>query len=251
MAKQNTTPVSVQTNDNPFSITGFLGHLNNQKEFSYASKFNAIISVPPFLKFLDYGRELILSCENAELPGVEINQIELRHYSFIQRVPARLSYTPVTLLFYCTGNMKEKRFFDVWADNIVPFHTGLVEYPIDHGIYSTVKINQFDLQGNVTYSVNLIDAYPISVSPVMLNWADDSVNKLQVVFAFKKWISSDTNRIEISDGNNSQPVDQTLVNNINNTSKKSTVAPDTPSQKRTTFTGGGGGFGGGGSSGFW
>lgn len=234
------TPNATQqaTNENPFSINSFLGHLNAQKEFAYASKFNCMITVPSFLESLNYGRELILSCENAELPGVEVSQIELRHYSFTQRVPAKLSFAPITVLFYCTGKMMEKRFFDTWADNTIPFNTGLVEYPLDAGVYSTVTINQFDLQGNISYAVKLIDAYPISVSPLILNWADDSVNKLQVVFAYKKWLTVDTQKMEISDGQSSQTIEQTLINNMNNTSKPNAGAPDVPTTRTSTRGGG-------------
>lgn len=219
-----------------FSITKFLGHVTSQNEFALANKFDVIIPVPPFLQSLNYGEQITLSCENAELPGVDIHQIEFRHYSFIQRIPARPAFSPITMVFYCTGKMNEKRFFDTWADNTISFNTGLVEYPRNNGSYADVKVNQYDMMGNMSYTVTLIDAYPISVSPIMLNWADDSVNKLQVTFAYKKWLSDSTTKKNISEGTSTAPVGAAPVNNTNNT----------PGSK---ITGGGGSFGGGGASG--
>lgn len=37
------------------------------------------------------------------------------------------------------------------------------------------------------YEVVLVDAVPVSVAPLSLNWQDDSIHRLQVTFAFKKW----------------------------------------------------------------
>jgi hypothetical protein len=172
-----------------FNIDEFTGHLSSQNEFAHANKFNVTIDVPGFLTSLNYGREIILSCENAEIPGVEINQIEFKHYSFTQRIPYSLTFAPVTFLFLCTGKMNEKIFFDTWADNMVPFSTGLLKYKNDNSLSTTITVQQFDNMGNAVYAAQLQEAYPISVSSLILNWSDESINKLQVTFAYKKWFN--------------------------------------------------------------
>ena len=39
------------------------------------------------------------------------------------------------------------------------------------------------------YECTLIEAVPVAVSSLPLNWADNSIHKLNVTFAYKKWIS--------------------------------------------------------------
>ena len=38
--------------------------------------------------------------------------------------------------------------------------------------------------------MGLIDAIPLSIGAIVQNWQDDSINRLQVSFAYKKWTSS-------------------------------------------------------------
>jgi uncharacterized membrane protein len=50
-----------------------------------------------------------------------------------------------------------------------------------------MQINQYDERNNLTYSVNIIDAYPISVNQLDLNWSSTEYHKLTVVFANSYW----------------------------------------------------------------
>ena len=198
-----------------FNIDEFRSHLGAQNEFAHANRFDVTIAVPPFLVDQNYGRELVLSCESSELPGVDINQIEFKHYSFLQRVPHFLTFTPVTMIFLCTGKMKEKIFFDAWANGMVPFNTGLLPFTQDNSISTSITINQYNNVGEISYAAKLIEAYPISISTMVVSWSDESVNRLQVTFAFKKWLNlvpdgSTTSAAKISD-----PAGGINVNNTN------------------------------------
>jgi hypothetical protein len=56
------------------------------------------------------------------------------------------------------------------------------------GNYSTIiTINQYDVTNTLTYSVNLYDAYPISMNQMDLNWSDEGFHKLVVTFAYTYW----------------------------------------------------------------
>jgi len=202
-----------------FNINEFQGHLKDQNEFAYANKFDIYIGTPPGLRSIGYGEGLTLSCENVEMPGVEINQIEFQQYSFTQRIPHRLSFSPIPMTFYCTGKMMEKTFFDTWANLLVPFKSGLLQYTQDNVLTADIAINQYNNSGELIYSVELIEAYPISVSSLMLSWSDDGVNRLQVLFAYKKWLSVGTTQSKMTDGATSQdsiPAQESDVNNVFN-----------------------------------
>ena len=59
---------------------------------------------------------------------------------------------------------------------------------------SNIRVTHFDTLEKTrdrnlqTYSVSLIDAYPIAIGSVGLNWSDDSPLRLPVTFAYTRWI---------------------------------------------------------------
>jgi hypothetical protein len=102
-----------------------------------------------------------------------------------------LAYAPATFTFYCTGQMMEKKLFDAWINLCVPNSSGLVSYRDDESgnktYESDITVTQYDQSGNETYYVDLIEAYPVSLSQMGTNWGDDSPQRLTVTFNFTKW----------------------------------------------------------------
>lgn len=137
-------------------------------------------------------KDMSLLCEASELPGRDMAMIEYRHYGFIRRIPHFNTYGTVSFTFWCTGKLVEKKMFDTWFDAMIPADNGLLAYPEDSSgtpIYEAqVQINQYDTLGKRSYRATLIDALPISVAPIAQSWQDDSIQRMQVVFAFKKWV---------------------------------------------------------------
>jgi hypothetical protein len=192
-----------------FSIDDFRMNFSKNNEVSKTDKFDVYFTIPTQVSSgSSYGmRELSLQCEVSELPGRDVSMIEYRHYAFIKRIPHINQYGQITFTFYCTGALLEKKLFDRWMDLMIPVDTGLVNYSEDNSgspLYeTTIAINQYDQSRNLIYTVNLISALPISVSNMGQNWADDSIHRLSVTFAFLKWTSdqttASTNQVPSSD----------------------------------------------------
>ncbi len=177
-----------------FNINEFRTHIASQNEFSLSNKFNVLINAPDFLSDLGYMSQLTLACSIAELPGVDIAPTEFRHYGFIQRTPYHLNFAPVTLTFLCTGKMNEKKFFDAWMSGMIPFNSGMAEYPDAGGVdrkFGEITINQYDNMGAKVYSVTLKDAMPVSMQNLSLDWSNESIHHLPITFVYKKWITAD------------------------------------------------------------
>lgn len=186
-----------------FNIKDFMTHAAKYGEFAKADKFEVKIPLPG--SFLRAGskrpdtafgsRELTFQCEATELPGRNITMIEYRHHAFVERVPHITNYTDINLTFYCNNRFLEKKFFDAWLDTIIPTNTGYVQYYSDDSnqtnYTSDIEITQFDLTGSPIYRCTLVEAIPTGITPLNLNWSDDSVHRLSVTFAFKKWRTQD------------------------------------------------------------
>jgi len=52
---------------------------------------------------------------------------------------------------------------------------------------STLTVNQYSVDNKLTYSINLIDAFPVSVNQLDLDWSNDGHHKLTVTFAYRYW----------------------------------------------------------------
>lgn len=181
-----------------FDINKFRTHFSNYNEVSRSDKFNVYIPVPSEVDDgSGYGlEELSLQCEVSQLPDRTINMIEFRHYGFTKRIPHNNQYNQTTFTFLCTGDLMEKKLFDRWLDLLIPASSGLVNYPINEDgslrYEVDVEVRQYDMQGKLIYSVNLIQAIPIHVDQMQLDWNNDQVHRLTVTFAYLKWLSSET-----------------------------------------------------------
>ena len=189
-----------------FSIDDFRNHYSAHNEVSKTDKFDVYFSLPSLVAGDVTTRDLALQCEASELPGKDVAMIEYRHYSFTQRLPHHSIFAPINFTFYCTGDLIEKKLFDRWMDIMAPAETGLIMYPQDstgaHNYDTQILVNQYDNQGTLIYSITLVDAVPISVSPMALSWQDDSVHRLSVTFAYKKWTSNQTSFNSVNDFSN-------------------------------------------------
>jgi hypothetical protein len=130
-------------------------------------------------------KQISYRCEISQLPGRTFATAERKTYGPIEKVPYLTTYNDIDLTFLIDGDMSGKFFFDAWLDLVNPKSTNNFNYKSDYA--TTIIINQYGLDNTLTYSAELIDAYPISINQLDLDWASDTVHKLTVTFAYTKW----------------------------------------------------------------
>ena len=151
------------------------------------SRFDVEIPIPLTLyPFRNTSRNLTFRCETAQLPSRTLATAEQKFGANpTEKFPYHSQYNEAELTFIVSDDMSEKLFFDAWLEYINPSYKFNFRYKND---YSTaIKINQYDVKNDLTYSVNLIDAYPISVNQLDLDWSSTEHHKLTVVFAYTYW----------------------------------------------------------------
>jgi uncharacterized membrane protein YgcG len=247
-----------------FKPDDFLSHFAAHKDFAKTSKFQVVINTPPILvkKNSRPAADLRFQCEASELPGYNINTVESRIYGIPTPVAATASYNDITLTFICAGDLWEKKFFDAWVNNIIQFGSYLASYKSEY--QSRIAITQYSeaavIQGNemkleIPYQCYLVNAFPVSVAPLPLNWNDDSVHKLNVVFKYDYWtLDPNTYQSEIGRVPAGAPnATDTTPNGY--TGQTNGIRPTVPGSRTTPptepFRGGGGRFAGAGASGSW
>jgi hypothetical protein len=100
-------------------------------------------------------------------------------------MPYLTTYNDIDLTFLVDDEMREKLMFDSWLQLVSPTSNNNFNYKSEYA--TTITINQYDNTGKKIYSIDLIDAYPISMNQLDLDWNNEGVHKLTVTFAYTYW----------------------------------------------------------------
>jgi hypothetical protein len=157
-----------------------------QKDLSRPHKFDVNIPIPlTLIPYIKSAKSLTYRCENTQLPGRTFATAEQKTYGPVEKYPYLNTYTDIDMTFIVDDDMTQKIFFDAWLSYINPLYNNNMRYK---GDYSTViTVNQYDVTNQISYSVNLYDAYPISINQMDLDWSSDGYHKLNVTFAYTYW----------------------------------------------------------------
>ena len=174
------------------SITNFISSFQN--DLARPNRFDVNIPIPlTLIQYRNISQRLTFRCENANLPGRTISTTDQKIYNIVEKFPNQTTYQDMDMIFIVGGDMAEKQFFDAWLELINPTTNFNFKYK---GDYSTsITVNQYDINNNLTYTIELIDAYPIAVNQLDLDWSNDGYHKLTVVFAYTYWKNNSLNNI--------------------------------------------------------
>ena len=176
------------------SISKFLSSFN--KDLARPNRFEVFLYPPPALiPYYNGGAaHLALRCEQAELPSRALATLDRKIGTVpVQKFPYLSMYNDINLTFIVGGDMKEKLLFDAWLELINPSSNFNFKYKNNYKTQMVIK--QYDMSGNLTYNIMLIDAFPIAVSQLDLDWSNDGYHKLNVVFAYTYWTNTTLNNI--------------------------------------------------------
>jgi len=134
-------------------------------------------------------RYLSLQCETTEFPGKTLNTADVKIYGPTFKVPYQAQFGDISLSFLCTNEFYERKLFERWMEAIMPMDTNNLRFAKDEETrYMTnIKIIQYDDFIKKIFVVELIDAFPTSISNQSLSWADDGFHRLGVQFSYQKY----------------------------------------------------------------
>ena len=158
-----------------------------KSDLARPNKFDVAIPVPlTLIPYVSSARRLHYRCENANLPGRTFATAEQKIGSNpIEKYPYQTTFNDMDLTFIMDDDMQQKVFFDAWLNYVNPQYNYNFRYKGDY--VTTITINQYDVQNKLSYSVDLVDAYPISMNQLDLDWSSDGHHKLSVTFAYTYW----------------------------------------------------------------
>ena len=133
-----------------------------------------------------------LFCEVTNFPPINLTVKPFKIFgpSYQRPITSEYGGDGMSMTFHMDREMKLKRFFEDWIENIVRRDDFTVNYQDSYA--TTIKIKQLDEQENVTYEIELIEAFPRSMTLVDLNnSAQNQTHRLNIIFAYRYWRRTD------------------------------------------------------------
>jgi hypothetical protein len=155
-------------------------------DLARTSRFDVEIPLPlTLVPYIKSARRLNYRCEVANLPGRTFATTDQKTYGPVEKHPYLTTYNDIDLTFIVDDDMQQRLLFDGWLNYINPTYNYNMRYKENYA--TTLTINQYNVSNEKTYAVSLMDAYPISMNQLDLDWNGDGYHKLTVTFAYTYW----------------------------------------------------------------
>jgi len=164
------------------------------------SSFTAIADT---LNTLSAERMIYLRSEQVKIPGVAINASDNKRYGVgvNQKMPHTVQFTDISMTFLADQEGTIYRYFYSWINQVIDFngsqnYAGRPSYRVGYkDDYTTdIYIFVYDNVGNISKTITLIDAFPISMNEISLDWnGQNTTMKISVNFAYREWTVDNVN----------------------------------------------------------
>lgn len=138
----------------------------------------SLLLLDPF--YSDDSRKMEFRCKGATTPGRNIQTTEFTDYGPMRKIPLGGMYEPVNLEFICATDNIEQYFFESWQKLMID-STKSHDLFYYNDIISNVTITKVNTSNKKTMQYILLEAYPISVQQIQLNWDDTNTYTRMIV----------------------------------------------------------------------
>jgi hypothetical protein len=172
-----------------FNLTQFIGAIRKDS-LARVNRFEVLINAPSTLigRNIANSGAVSLYCEMASLPPVNISTKSFKIFGPTYQRPFGAEYggEGISMTFHVDRDMLVKKFFDEWTTKVVDPDSGFTDYQENYA--TKIILRQLDEQENVTYEIELLEAFPRSVNLLELNnSAQNQTHRLNVLFAYRYW----------------------------------------------------------------
>lgn len=160
------------------------------KSLARTNRFEVIISPPGRLitgrPYDSYGVSLLVEQVSFPMLNIATKPFKIFGPSYQRPITSEYGGEGISINFHIDRDMRLKRFFDDWMHTVVDPVTYTVGYQNEY--IGTIEIRQLDEQDNITYRVELEEAFPRNMNLIDLNnSSSNQTHRLNVLFAYKRW----------------------------------------------------------------
>tara|TARA_B100000902_G_scaffold330550_1_gene327558 strand:+ start:94 stop:1065 length:972 start_codon:yes stop_codon:yes gene_type:complete len=139
------------------------------------------------------GRRVRAFCSAIQMPDREIITKEVKHNGPARKVAYDFKSGDISATFYADKFMRERSYFELWQK--AAFSTANFNYNFYNDYVTPLNIFQLGQfasrqeRDDVTYGVQLLDAFPKTISAVDYSAEANSVQTFTVTFTFRYWVN--------------------------------------------------------------
>ena len=181
-----------------FNVSDFTGVIS-KKGLASSNKFEVAIHFPSGSS----EKEMNLMCDTVSIEGKLINTTIDRHYGINREIAyASPVYAPITLSFYCTEKLEEKKKLDAWQNICVKTNNATtkevgtfdVGYYDDYTKNSKIIVTKLDTSGNSVFTFEYVEVFPKSITAIELSHGVSSGPlKVSASFQYAYWKNTTPN----------------------------------------------------------
>ena len=174
----------------PSSISTIRNYLNKQGGPATANRYKVVIHPPDGLNKSQFDTEsLTIMCEMASLPGIGFETASIPDIGPDYVYPFEATFEDFELAFICSENMQERKFFNNWFLLIHPINDGNFPlYEFRKNYTTNMTVTKYDKAGNITYKIQVVEAFPITMPDQEIGYDNDETLKLNVTFNYSRWV---------------------------------------------------------------
>lgn len=136
--------------------------------------------------------------ETSEIPLLQLgtHQMQRHGYGSPHKRPNMATYQEWQVVFRVDSEGQVWQYFHNWMEQIVNNDInragpGLYEIAYRDTYLADLECTVYDTFDNKAIDVTMIEAFPMALSPIKLDWADNnSYMRASVVFSFTDWINT-------------------------------------------------------------
>jgi hypothetical protein len=198
-----------------FNLNQFLTFVKTQG-LSKVNRFEVLIPPPKIINNNEPARTVSLLCEVSNFPPLNLSVKPFKIFgpSYQRPITSEYGGDGISMTFHVDTDMRVKRFFDDWMENVVRKNDFTVNYQDSYA--TTIRIRQLDEglltdeapystltdeQGrpltnledernklNIKYEIELLEAFPRSMTLMDLNnTSQNQTHRLNIIFAYRYW----------------------------------------------------------------
>lgn len=163
---------------------------------SNLSNFSCIISAP--IGQNDTSRDLQLRIEAVEVTGRNANIVEDLTGGFPTKIVMGSTMNEMPISVILSEDLREKKFFEDWQDKAFGNYRqgSLNQFMYNPKFYKdyvgTVIVNIENEQGDITHTVEYIEAFPAIIGNISYSWeSGQTIAKLSVTLIFKRFTNTE------------------------------------------------------------
>lgn len=188
---------------------------------------NFLVELPSLPGFSRASDPLNILCTSASIPSKQILTTDRRIGMEFEKIAYGYAVDDVSLTFLVTNDYYVKKYFDRWKDFIISEDRQIAAYKNDyqakvviHQLRNSIPRTAFDIQvgalpigidvsnflnsltakagvnvGLTTYSVELIDAFPTTISAIEFNNQPDAFVELNIQMSYTNFKRAESSQI--------------------------------------------------------